>query len=812
MANENPIIISPDSKAIIAIGADPTGLYGYGAKDKERDLRTAMTQYIIDNGITDVYTNLSLGAEQLIAEAAINAKVRGLADVKVHALLPYPNQDAKWPDDVKKNFQTILSYADETVMLADDFKQSSTKRMSAFRDLINQGANLFVIDNGDKPKNTGDKKYETAMSKYTTKWNQITQLGRAALGRKTNTPSDIREAIDFMIPATLEVTQERPYGNRPANLYVSKEKMEAMKRRNADRDNSGVYNAAERKEQTEIYKLIMDELVLLDQHRQELMSVKRGFSAERLEHDRYLSLPQTPAEADALIARLIPKAQAKGLHLENCPMISVDGDGSGFSIQSSPNSHNCWARDEETGDIYGSQYANRTPGAKSKYTWAAGNPNDLYGINLSPGQPASYYKSEHPRTVMVNGKECEVICLTEGTLKCGLAQFASGDQMNIVGMAGVFGERGLHPYNDPETGRRLFEGKVVVVCFDADMKTNKNVQCAFHRIQNNLIDVYGAAATVGMKWADEGKGIDDYLVECNDEIKTAEFQMFSVLTPDCPVDKNAMNEYGKPEPRRVPMTFEESPIKDLNMDIDMAAVRAAGYGVSRLEPPVYQTSGAKSNAPSAPVKQETEEERRLRKDIEHKFERSGRQDKTVLKALPIPTITNDTQYEQNASKFVVAVTPENSAMLDNLRRGVDAIVWDVGEKYGLSDEENKKAQIIVSDAVMRGDKKEAVILFKGFSNSTNGKTKDEVAQDICDSIKETFVGNMEFISKPGVRSVLSTEWDYAAEHYDTTQRVTMLDDPRKTKTGEPEKLKTSLDASNTIEDDPSKKGPGGLGE
>ena len=72
------------SKSLIVIGSKPTNIYGYdtnkdgspkqNVKNQYKTLRSTLQKYIQDNGITDVYSTLDLGAEQTGAEAAINAK------------------------------------------------------------------------------------------------------------------------------------------------------------------------------------------------------------------------------------------------------------------------------------------------------------------------------------------------------------------------------------------------------------------------------------------------------------------------------------------------------------------------------------------------------------------------------------------------------------------------------------------------------------------------------------------------------------------------------------------------------------------
>ena len=782
-------------KSLIIIGSRPTDLYGY---DTNRDgspnqavraqysaLRNAIRQHIVENGITDVYSTLDLGAEQYGAEAAVNAKA------KLHALIPFPNQDAKWPKDKQGNYQTILKYAADTTAIDDKYdKNTGKKRMDYLRGLVAEGAEVLMVYDGHEGEN----------AMYT-----LNALRKECSKAGIDMPK-------FLNPRTLEVTEKQPFPDRPR--IVSEERIAEINERNNDKLRAGIYTRQERQDMSDIWNAYLNKLTLRPEHERDLLN--RGFTKEQIVEFQYKSLPQTKEEADAIIDSL----RADGWDLSKAPGFAIAEDGGAFSTQTMKDGYFCPARDTETGLLYGMQIRNcdKEEAKKyGKYTWFSAGKN---AIGLSSSQPAAYYQGN--MTMEVDGKERPVILITEGVLKCNLAYLGMGRQVGIVGMAGVFGQKGLYSYDEkgeaetlnPEEARHLFKDAIVIECFDADFVKNKNVRGASYRIRNELVDNYGAYATARMTWDDEGKGIDDFVVDCNRAGKDIRYNISNVIMAGSPTEV-VENEWGKPETRHVEIQdVDASPLRGLKLEIKMADVYAAGY---KIQPKIEEPKADKE-AEATPVAEEpteTPQQKARRKYVEHLNERTGRREPIFRQLLPA-VMDNDTKYAQNTGKFVVEM-PVSSTLDSDLRRRGQEITDYTEDVLGTAETAAKPQKIFVSDPVVSGQKKSVVVLFTGFSEENK-----KVSAAVKGTINDIFYKQQPSMGRTFL--VSDTEMNAAIERYgtDAAKQSMMLPDPRKARVAKGEDLDESLNNSgkghngHDGKDDGDKgdgnSGPGGLGE
>ncbi len=100
-------------------GYDPDNPVAKAVRAKLTEILVAKLQLHPDLG---VLTGLGLGAEQLAAEAAIEANVPFVA------VLPYPDPDAVWPADSRRHFRQLLDRASSFVLL--EAKQPATKQLA----------------------------------------------------------------------------------------------------------------------------------------------------------------------------------------------------------------------------------------------------------------------------------------------------------------------------------------------------------------------------------------------------------------------------------------------------------------------------------------------------------------------------------------------------------------------------------------------------------------------------------------------------------------------------------------------------------
>lgn len=721
-------------KSLIIAGSKPAHLYGYMSDENKADyakLRSSIQNYIVENGITDVYTTMDIGAEQIGMEAAINAKAKG-SPVRTHAMIPYSNQDEKWPDAQKNNYQKIVKYSDIEPITGKPYsKESGRERLNALRDtLVNQNADVLMVYDGNE---------EDKSVLYT--YNALKKTAR----------DNGLDAPKFLHPTTLEISDARPFPKR--QRIVSKEAVEWVKdKANAVKNKNYQYSPEELTDMSNIWKAYLSKLTLRDEHKRDLLD--RGFTEEQIDKFQYKSLPRTPDEANKIMDQLL----SEGYDLYKAPGFTVAEDGGAYSTQVMGDAYFCPAWDMGADMLYGMQIRNcNKEEAKKygKYMWFSAN-KDGYG--LSSSQPAAFYEGKNP----------DIILITEGVLKCNLAFEAMGEEYSILGMAGVYGEKGLYPYDR----RDLFKDKIVLECFDADFVKNKNVRAASSRIRNNLIDYYGAKMTARMTWDDAGKGIDDYVSDKNRMHEDVNFDLSRVITNDSTTEVIS-NEWGKPETVHKEIAdVKDSPLANLKMHIDMAKVHAAGFKIQpKAETPQASTD---VQAPVEETHEETPQEHAIRKKREHMNEWTGRREPIFRAVLPA-TVDETSQIVPDAGKFIITI-PEDSKMDQALKIRSNEIADYASEILGLDETTHTGQQIMISKSVpMHGAQKAVVVMFNQFSDKSNYKN---ISGAIKGAIADTFYKENYTVGRSFPMS--DTEVVSAIKQFaDKDTKEIFINDPRK---------------------------------
>ena len=92
----------PPGHRLVGVGHRPPALGGYDDNPIAADVRRRLTEIVAGklevHGDLMVLTGLGLGAEQLVAEAAI------AAGAPFAAVLPYPDQDSVWPSPSREKY------------------------------------------------------------------------------------------------------------------------------------------------------------------------------------------------------------------------------------------------------------------------------------------------------------------------------------------------------------------------------------------------------------------------------------------------------------------------------------------------------------------------------------------------------------------------------------------------------------------------------------------------------------------------------------------------------------------------------------
>jgi ribonuclease HI/uncharacterized phage-like protein YoqJ len=117
----------PEGWKVAVAGVKPPDLGGYGPNPTADRVRARIAEVLAHRSTEHndllVVTGLALGAEQLGAEAAVNAGVPYVA------VLPYPDYGSVWSDDAQRRLKDLLAGAALVVTLED--KQPTSKQAAA---------------------------------------------------------------------------------------------------------------------------------------------------------------------------------------------------------------------------------------------------------------------------------------------------------------------------------------------------------------------------------------------------------------------------------------------------------------------------------------------------------------------------------------------------------------------------------------------------------------------------------------------------------------------------------------------------------
>ena len=814
-------------KRLFIMGNDPKNLYGYDNNPevhaKYVRIMQTVAQYALEHGYEEIMTAPTLGAGQLGAKAAYNANAmirsQGLSNAPIgyHALIQYTNmRNDRWTDSVKSDYDKIMAGAAKvTDVTGKPYDKDSNKAFMDFaRGLIDEDTDVLCITNGEEDNTKSASIYlENALKKTCRDVekqlkSQYSKEGKKvesklmyldsktdSFGIKENRPCP--PDPDSKDPDKCRSTMRFPSASDKAYPRVSKELIDSILERNADPQRAGQYSRAELKNTDAIYKKLLESLSLRLEHEQDLLD--RGFTKEQIQRFGYKSMPQTKEDVERVIVTLLESGFTPD-DLASAPGFAIAEDGCSLSIKTMKDGYFCPAWDTDKNMIYGMQIRNCDKvEAKlyGKYTWfSAGNA----GIGFSSGQPAAYYKGDMSFTTP-DGVNRTVMLITEGVLKCNLAHLGTGEKAGIVGMAGVYGEKGLYTYDEstdmltvdeqamanPEL-RKLFQGAIVLECFDADFVKNKNVREASARIRNNMVDNYGAYATARMTWADDGKGIDDYVVDCNRDGKNIQFDITKVITHDSDVHVTN-DEFGNRCTRHVEIeNVNQSPLAGLEMKFDMAEIHQT-HKIQQKSAEALAKEAADKAAKAAQPKPEVElpknydkkalpgesvEEYKARRDLEHKHEHCRRQDPGYAELIPV-AITADTSYVQNGFKMIVRM--ENEKSLNDLQRCVKSgeISEFASEILGLP--ETQKPTLLVTPSIKTGGHYACVV--SGFDFFTpvkdfaqNKKLRDNAAGAVKGSIQDSFP--KDFINITDAVPLASSERDWLIAEYGKNVGTTMF--------------------------------------
>ena len=115
-----------------------TGHRKLNINDNLKAVLSEVIDIAIADGYTDFYCGMALGTDLCAAEI-LAEKMKSNPSLKLHAVLPCPEQDLKWTDAEKKHYEEILSVASSKTIISPFY----TKTCMLTR-------NRFMADNSER--------------------------------------------------------------------------------------------------------------------------------------------------------------------------------------------------------------------------------------------------------------------------------------------------------------------------------------------------------------------------------------------------------------------------------------------------------------------------------------------------------------------------------------------------------------------------------------------------------------------------------------------------------------------------------------
>ena len=120
-------------------GHRPKDLFGYDLMNKNWSaVRAAIKRVLLEQGVTELYTGMALGTDQLAALAVLDLRDRGHA-IRLHAAIPCRGHAGNWPEKSRMLYEAILSKCDEITLVTD----------ASYSPNLMQVRNRFMVDNSD---------------------------------------------------------------------------------------------------------------------------------------------------------------------------------------------------------------------------------------------------------------------------------------------------------------------------------------------------------------------------------------------------------------------------------------------------------------------------------------------------------------------------------------------------------------------------------------------------------------------------------------------------------------------------------------
>ena len=119
-----------------------------GTRRDEDELRLQLHMRIvqaISEGFTDFYCGMAMGTDILAGELVI-ALQRQYPELRLIAVLPFPEQSRNWPKNWKRRWSALLYQADEQVVLYPSYRQGCYHARNRY--MVDRAQRVIAVYNG----------------------------------------------------------------------------------------------------------------------------------------------------------------------------------------------------------------------------------------------------------------------------------------------------------------------------------------------------------------------------------------------------------------------------------------------------------------------------------------------------------------------------------------------------------------------------------------------------------------------------------------------------------------------------------------
>lgn len=127
--------------------------YGIGRKHEKYldQLRGIIERFIIQEGVTEFYCGMAMGADMDFAETVLSLRNK-YPNIKLHSIIPCADQCLKWDSENIARYNRILSRADSSVILSDCYTKDCM--LARNRYMVDRSDIVLAIWNGQEQGGT----------------------------------------------------------------------------------------------------------------------------------------------------------------------------------------------------------------------------------------------------------------------------------------------------------------------------------------------------------------------------------------------------------------------------------------------------------------------------------------------------------------------------------------------------------------------------------------------------------------------------------------------------------------------------------